>query len=313
MLVQLQQEFPQDVRIVTRHFPLNSHPLSLLATQASEAASLQGKFWEMNDYLFTNQATWSPLPADQFETWLKTTAATALNLDVAKFSADLISDAMVQEALNSQAEGNQTGVTYTPFILIDGKIWQGPRDLTNLEAVVTLTLMEKRMFTACPPMTIDPKKQYFATIKTEKGDIVIQLYPDKAPITVNSFVFLAKNGWFDGDIFHRVIPDFMAQTGDPSGTGYGAPGYAFKDEIDPNLKFDKPGVVGMANAGPGSNGSQFFIAYTTLPNLDGNYTIFGQVIQGMDVVNNLTPRDPSQTTTPLPAGDKIISVTIEEK
>ena len=313
MLVQLQKEFPQDVRIVTRHFPLNSHPLSLLATQASEAASLQGKFWEMNDYLFTNQATWTSLPSDQFETWLKTTAATALSLDVTKFSADLKSDAMVQMALDSQTEGAQAGVSYTPFILIDGKIWQGPRDLQNLEAVVKLTLMENRMFTACPPMTIDPTKQYIATLKTTKGDIVIQLYPDKAPITVNSFVFLAKNGWFDGDIFHRVMLDFVAQTGDPSGTGYGAPGYAFKDEIDPNLKFDKPGVVGMANAGPDSNGSQFFITYTAQPTLDGKYTIFGQVIQGMDVAAKLTPRDPSQTTTPLPPGDQILKVTIEEK
>ena len=267
----------------------------------------------MNDYLFTNQAAWTSLPADQFVNWLTTTAVPALGLDAAKFSADQKSDAMVQKALTAQTEGNQAGVTYTPFILINGKIWQGPRDLANLEAVVKLTLMENRMFTACPPMTIDPKKQYIATLKTDQGDIVIQLYPDKAPITVNSFVFLAKSGWFDNIIFHRVMLDFVAQTGDPSGTGYGAPGYAFKDEIDPNLKFDKAGVVGMANAGPGSNGSQFFITYSAQPTLDGKYTIFGQVIQGMDVAAKLTPRDPSQTTTPLPAGSVLIKVTIEEK
>ena len=111
MLVQLQKEFPQDVRVITRHFPLNSHPLSLLATQAAESASLQGKFWEMNEYLFTNQATWTSLPADQFTTWLTTTAAPALSLDVTKFSADLTSDAMAQIALKAQTEGTQAGVS----------------------------------------------------------------------------------------------------------------------------------------------------------------------------------------------------------
>jgi cyclophilin family peptidyl-prolyl cis-trans isomerase len=128
---------------------------------------------------------------------------------------------------------------------------------------------------------------------------------------VNSFIFLAQNGWFDGVTFHRVIPNFVAQAGDPSGTGYGTPGYAFKNEIS-DLKFDSPGVVGMANAGADSNGSQFFITYSAQPTLDGSYTIFGKVIQGMDVAKNLTPRDPSKGTD-LPPGDTILSVTIDEK
>jgi cyclophilin family peptidyl-prolyl cis-trans isomerase len=313
VLAQLQKDFPQDVRIVTRHFPLSNHPLSLLATQAAEAAGLQGKFWEMNDYILAQQQTWSPMPADQFQTWLKDTAAKAVGLDLTKFNTDLTRDAMLQKALAAQAEGNRVQVTFTPFVVINDKVWQGPRDLQNLEAVVKLLLMENRMFEACPPITIDPKKQYVATLQTEKGDIVIQLYTDKAPIAVNSFIFLAKNGWFDGVIFHRVIAGFVAQSGDPSGTGYGGPGYGFKDEIDPSLKYDKPGVVGMANAGPGSNGSQFFIIYAPQTSLDGKYTIFGQVIQGMDVVEKLTPRDPSSATETLPPGDKIIKVTIQEK
>jgi cyclophilin family peptidyl-prolyl cis-trans isomerase len=314
VLVQLQKDFPQDVRIVTRHFPLSNHPLSLLATQGAEAAGLQGKFWEMNEYLMAQQQNWSGMTADQFTSWLKDTAAKAAGLDVTKFNTDLTSDAMVQKALEAQAEGNRVKVTYTPFVVIDGKVWQGPNDLANLEAVVKLLKMEARLFTTCPPMTIDTTKQYIATLQTEKGDIVIQLYADKAPLTVNSFVFLAKNGWFDGIIFHRVIAGFVAQTGDPSGTGYGTPGYYIMDEIDPGLKFDKAGVLGMANAGTGTgtNGSQFFITYAAQSSLDGKYTIFGQVIQGMDVVEKLTGRDPSQATE-LPPGDKIIKVTIQEK
>jgi cyclophilin family peptidyl-prolyl cis-trans isomerase len=129
---------------------------------------------------------------------------------------------------------------------------------------------------------------------------------------VNSFVFLAKNGWFNSVTFHRVIPGYMAQTGDPSGTGLGGPGYFFKNEITTDLEYNKPGVVGMANSGPDTNGSQFFITYAPAPTLDGSYTIFGQVLNGMDVLEKLTPRDPSQGVN-LPPGDKIISVTIEEK
>jgi cyclophilin family peptidyl-prolyl cis-trans isomerase len=173
-------------------------------------------------------------------------------------------------------------------------------------------MLEERQFTQCPPMTIDPTKQYVATLHTDKGDIVIELYADKAPIAVNSFIFLARNGWFDGVTFHRVIPGFVAQAGDPSGTGFGTPGYAFKNEISSDLKFDGPGVVGMANAGADSNGSQFFITYSAAPTLDGAFTIFGHVIQGMDVATSLTPRNPDENAD-LPPGDKILSVTIEEK
>ena len=115
----------------------------------------------------------------------------------------------------------------------------------NLSAVIQLTMMEERQFTECPPMAIDsPTKQYMATLHTEKGDIVIELYADKAPLAVNSFIFLAQHGWFDGVTFHRVIPGFVAQAGDPSGTGYGTPGYAFKDEISSDLKYDGAGCGG---------------------------------------------------------------------
>ena len=160
-------------------------------------------------------------------------------------------------------------------------------------------------------MTIDVAKKYTATFKMAKGgEFVVQLYPDKAPITVNSFVFLARDGYFDGVTFHRVLEGFMAQGGDPTGTGTGGPGYEFVNE-DSDLTFDKPGVVAMANAGRDTNGSQFFITFAPTPNLNGGYTIFGQVISGMDVVNAITRRDPNQN--PTFTGDVIESVTITEE
>jgi cyclophilin family peptidyl-prolyl cis-trans isomerase len=140
---------------------------------------------------------------------------------------------------------------------------------------------------------------------------VIELLPEHAPMAVNSFIFLAEEGWFDGVTFHRVLPGFVAQAGDPTGTGFGGPGYAFDIEVSPDLTFDQSGLLAMANAGPSSNGSQFFITYLATPELDGNFTIFGRVIDGMEVAENLTPRNPQQGA--LPPGDVIESVTIEER
>ena len=170
-----------------------------------------------------------------------------------------------------------------------------------------------KQYSSAPPMTIDTKKQYFATVKMAKGgEFVIQLYPDKAPITVNSFVFLAREGYFNGTTFHRVLEGFMAQGGDPTGTGGGGPGYEFAYEGN-DLKFDKAGVVAMANTGPATptNGSQFFITFGPTEQLNNGYTIFGQVTSGMDVVNGITRRDPS--TNPTFTGDVIESITISEK
>jgi cyclophilin family peptidyl-prolyl cis-trans isomerase len=159
-----------------------------------------------------------------------------------------------------------------------------------------------------PPRRIDTSKQYFATVRMANGgEFVMQLYPDKAPVTVNSFVFLACKGFYNGVTFHRVLQDFMAQTGDPTGTGGGGPGYQFINE-DSDLVFDKEGVVAMANAGRDTNGSQFFITFGPQAYLNGGYTIFGQVVQGMDVVRSITLRDPQ--TGPSFTGDVMESVTI---
>ncbi len=173
------------------------------------------------------------------------------------------------------------------------------------------SLVGTKQYSSAPPMLIDVTKQYLATVKMAKGgEFVIQLYPDKAPITVNSFVFLARQGYFDGITFHRVLEGFMAQGGDPTGTGSGSPGYEFANELN-DLSFNKAGVVAMANAGQGTNGSQFFIMFGAYGLSEKDYTIFGQVISGMDVVNGITRRDPAQYPT-FP-GDAIESITITEK
>jgi cyclophilin family peptidyl-prolyl cis-trans isomerase len=165
------------------------------------------------------------------------------------------------------------------------------------------------MYSAPPDMQIDPEKDYTATFKTEKGDFVVELFADKAPKTVNNFVFLAREGFYNNTTFHRVIANFMAQAGDPSATGRGGPGYRFADEFHPSLKHDSPGVLSMANAGPGTNGSQFFVTFTPTPWLDGKHTVFGKIIEGLDVLKKISLRDPQTARTP---GDRIDTIEIAE-
>jgi cyclophilin family peptidyl-prolyl cis-trans isomerase len=310
VLGQLTKTFPQDVQIVYRHFPLPGHDKSMLASQAAEAAGKQGKFWEMHDAIFAGQDTWAAYQPDQFATWL-VEQAKGLGLETTKFETDMHSAEIVKKVTQAQAVALKIPIPGTPFLLINGKPYEGPRDADSLNAIVNLTTLEERQYSECPAMTIDAKKLYTATIKTDAGDIVVQLFPDKAPMAVNSFVFLAQNGWYDNTIFHRVLPGFIAQAGDPSGSGYGGPGYAFNNEITASSHFDKPGLVGLVNSGPNSNGSQFFITYAPAPDLDGQYTVFGQVIQGMDVANKLKARDPSMGG-PLPEASKILTITIVE-
>ncbi len=152
-----------------------------------------------------------------------------------------------------------------------------------------------------PEMQIDPSKVYKATMETSRGAIVLELYPEYAPKTVNNFVFLAKQGFYDDGSFHRVINDFMIQGGDPTGSGRGGPGYRFEDELKDNPLRHETGVISMANAGPNTNGSQFFITHSPQSHLDGRHTVFGKVVDGMDVVNKIRQ------------GDKIMKVVIEEE
>lgn len=307
------KEHANQVRFVFRPFPYpGQFDKGLLAAQAAEAAGLQDKFWEMHDLLFQRQADWVNLAPSEFEAWVKARAA-ELGLDSARFESDFDSAAIQAKVQKAAQDGIAAGIPVLPFLLINGQIYSGPTDYVSLDRIVSLIALGRRQFTSCPPFEIDTTKQYIATLKTEKGDVVIELYADKAPFTVNSFVFLARRGWFDNITWHRVLPGFVAQSGDPSGTGAGGPGYFIINETEAGLKFDGPGVVGMANSGVDTNGSQFFITYAAAPHLDGGgYTVFGRVLSGMDVLEQLTPRDP-QPGIYLPPGDKLITVVIEER
>jgi cyclophilin family peptidyl-prolyl cis-trans isomerase len=160
-----------------------------------------------------------------------------------------------------------------------------------------------------PSGALDTTKTYAARLKTERGDIVVELYADRAPLTVENFVNLARSGFYDGTTFHRVIPGFMAQGGDPTGTGTGGPGYQFRDEIDASLRHSGPGILSMANAGPGTNGSQFFITFGPTPHLDGKHTVFGRVTEGLEVLRSIRERDPQRDRQP---GDRIDTIEITE-
>jgi cyclophilin family peptidyl-prolyl cis-trans isomerase/protein-disulfide isomerase len=309
-LEQLVKDDP-DVRVVYRHFPLPSHPLSLIASAAAEAAGVQGKFWEYYAALFSGQATWSPMAEADATKWMVDEAGT-LGLDTTKFTTDMNSDAIKNKVVKARQDAVAMNIPYTPFLMINGQPWESGSDINTLEILTSLQKAESKRFSACPPMTVDANKKYTATIKTGKGDIVIELYPKQAPWAVNSFVYLAQQGWFDGVTFHRVISNFVAQTGDPSGTGYGGPGYLFGTEISSDLNFDQEGMVGMARGtDPNTNGSQFFITLGPVNTLDGKYTVFGKVTSGMDVVKQITERNQANSSTILPPGDKITSISIE--
>jgi cyclophilin family peptidyl-prolyl cis-trans isomerase len=162
---------------------------------------------------------------------------------------------------------------------------------------------------APPSGALDTSKKYTARIKTERGDMVVELYADRAPLTVENFVNLARAGFYDGTTFHRVIAGFMAQGGDPTGTGTGGPGYQFGDEFHRSLRHDAAGVLSMANAGPGTNGSQFFITHGPTPHLDDRHTVFGKVTSGLDVLRSIRERDPQRDRQP---GDAITTIEISE-
>lgn len=143
-------------------------------------------------------------------------------------------------------------------------------------------------YSSPPEMSIDPSKTYTASIRTNHGAITVELFASQAPVTVNNLVFLTREGFYDGVIFHRVIPGFMIQGGDPTGTGTSGPGYQFQDEFVPELVFDQPGILAMANSGPGTNGSQFFITVAPTPQLNGRHTIFGRVSAGQEIVDTIS-------------------------
>ena len=308
----LLEMYPEDVRLVYRPYPLISiHPNSQVAAQAAEAAGLQGKFWEMYSNLFDKQSEWNSLASEDFLAWLAAEAS-ALGLDEAQFSQDTVSDVLKEKIQSAMDYAASIGLNSVPTVLINGRPisnWQA----SGIKPIIEVVKIEDNLMKECPPWVIDVEKTYTATIKTEKGDMTLELYPKEAPLPVNSFVYLAREGFYDGVTFHRVYHTFMAQTGDPTGTGWSGAGYQYREETVDTLTFDEAYMVGVAR-GQESNtsGSQFFITYVPSPTLNGLYTIFGKLVDGVDVFEMITERDADQNPD-APEGDEIISITIIEK
>ena len=319
MFKHLVDAYPNDVQLVYRYFPLTHiHDNAQNSARAAESAGAQDGFWAYHTALYEQQADWANLSNDDVRDYFIALAAEQ-GLDSDKFAADYDSDKFTNYISGMEQEAVNIGLPGTPAVIMDGQLIAGqnlPFDFTIwssfIEAQIQVKALADRQYAEAPPMTIDPDKSYFAHVLMENGDkFTIELLPQSAPVTVNNFVFLANEGWYDNVPFHRVLEGFMAQTGDPTGTGAGGPGYTINDEIDPDLSHGEAGIVSMANSGPNTNGSQFFITLAPSEHLDGSYSIFGKISEGMDAVNNITLRDPNDPNAP--DGDVIVSITIEEK
>ncbi len=294
----VQKAHADDVVLVFRHFPLiNLHDKAALAAQAAEAAARQGKFWQMHDLLFGEQTQWVSMDGDAFQRYLKD-AAGRLGLDAEQFVTDMNSkeiQAIVQSAWENGINHNLPAV---PLLYVNAQLYTSPLSFNDLDTVVRLNILAARQFHTCPPVQVSPDEEISATIATNRGKITLRLYPDKAPNAVNSFVFLAEQGWYDHNRIWRDAEGRWVRSGDPSNTGYGNAGYTFALENAAGLAFDRAGQLALYSTGGVSNSSQFFITLQPLPALDGHATIFGSVTSGMHVLQSLT------------TGDYIISVKI---
>ncbi len=292
-LVRLRQAYPQDVARIFRPYPLPQHDKALLATQAAAAAARQGAFWPFHDHLFAQQAQWRDLDPAAFRTYLLQLAAD-LDLDAQRLAHDLDDPTLQSQAVAARQRAQRMGLPGVPLLYLNGRYYPGPWDEASLSALVRLERLSTRQFTQCPPLLAPEAVPRFATLHTKAGDLVIQLFPDRAPMAVSSFAFLARHGWYANNTFFRVVPGLLAQTGDPSETGLGHPGYTFVREIAPDLSFDRPGRVALVSDGPQSNGSQFLVTLAAAPQFDGQYTLFGQVVQGLEILLALPARDPQE-------------------
>lgn len=290
---------------------MSIHDKASLAGQATEAAGAQGAFWEMHDYLFDHHDEWVQLTPESFIQWL-VEAAENLEIDVERFQSDIEEGVFEPKMIEAHNAALTHGISSTPTIFLNETKFQLAPQLPILEASIKLLLIDDMKFHEYPETAIEPGINYSARLQLNIGEVVIQLFPDSAPLAVNSFVFLARSGWFDTNQIHRVIPEVLVETGDPSGTGFGDPGYFYGVESDPALTFDSPGMVAITSAGPSTNGSRFFITFTPLPELDGSHTIFGRVVEGLDLLRELSERDPLDNILDL-AEAYIESISIEER
>ncbi len=291
-LRQLQAAHARDSSLVYRPFPQSDlHDKSTLAAAIAEAAGRQDAFWEMFDILYARHDEWVDLSTGEFLEWAGARAED-LGLQPARFSADL-QDPAIEEIVEAAAtRARRAGVPGAPILYLNGVVFQPPPTPINLEASVRLELLVQRQYASFPEIVIDPAASYRARLRFDGFEMRVQLYPEAAPLAVNSFVFLSREGWYDGSPVHRVLPGVLFETGDPSGTGLGGPGYNFPTEASAGLRFDRPGRVALSSVGPGTNGSQFFITLSPQPALDGSRTIFGQVLEGLEAAADWEAREP---------------------
>jgi len=291
---------------------LSFHQHAIITAEATEAAGAQGKFWEMHDLLYERQQEWNPLSPEDVEAQL-VGYAEELGLDTERFAQEL-SDHVYRDKVNADTEGaQQMGLPGTPSYIVNGVVY--PMNELGLHPIPIngfIRLMMVEQYDEVPPTMIDPDKEYVATIRTNKGDIEVELFADQSPLNVNSFVFLARDGWYDEQDFFYVESGVAAYSGDPTGMGWGLayPGYYCDSEISPDLSFDQAGLLAFHSPDSGHNGGLFFITYAPQPDFDGQHTIIGRVIEGMDVAQDLTPTKPGPDQ---PEPDVIEAVVIEER
>lgn len=310
-----------DVRFVYRHYVFEGNGL-LAAIAAEAAADLGGEeaFWEMHDLIMVGRPEWTGLTTEAFTAWLGEKAGT-IGLDEDAFIGALGNSAYKDLVDEQSIEAKRVGIQKAPVLVVnDSPNTSPPTDLSSL-SLIRIASLNARLYSEMPPMVIDPEKKYRAWIETSQGMIVVDLFPDIAPVTVNNFTYLACNGYYDGIIWHRVIDGFVAQTGDPTGTGRAGTGYTIPDEydtqayIEAGMSFNRAGLVAMAKAGaPDTARSQFFITLAATPHLDSGFTIFGEVAEGLEVLDELL-RYEARGLTPPGEGiepDTVISITVRE-
>lgn len=293
VLFEVFDRHPDEVELVFRHFPVVAEfDKDSLAGQAAEAAGRQGLFWEMARLLVGKHTDWSVLPPEGFREWL-VEQAPGLGLELQAFRDDIDGGRFAAYMAEAFHQATAAGVPGLPTILLNGVPLRLSPTPLNLESAVRLELLAARQFAEEPALDIDPHAGYTAILDTSAGEIVVQLLPASAPRAVNSFVFLAERGWFDRTTFYRVEPGLFVEAGDPSGTGFGDPGYHLPDELDFSVGFDQPGMVALSSAGPGTGGSRLIISLRAIPEWNGTRTIFGRVIEGLDLLQSLPALDPA--------------------
>jgi len=316
--VYLEDTHGEEIRVAYRHLPLISiHDKALITAEAAEAAGAQGMFWEMHDLLYERQQEWSRLSEEEMGTGL-VEYADELGLDTDRFAEELEDGIYRDKILADYEEYQEYGQMATPTYVVNNIFYpQMGLHPVVIDGFISLVVDPPEQFTDGPDQVIDPDREYVATIRTGKGDIVVELLAGQAPANVNSFAFLAREGWYDGLAFFFVQPDAVALSGDPTNSGAalaGAalpyPGYTCGDEVNPDLTFDQAGMVAMLTGAPDQNSSQFFITYAPQPRFNGTYTIIGRVTEGMDVAESLTPTQPGADQ---PAPDIIETILIEER